>query len=638
VKQLFATKSLEQLQKEAASATESGQADAHGHTGLRRVLGPVGLTSIGVGAIIGAGIFVMTGRAAAQYAGPGIMLSYVIAGLACVFAAMCYAEFAAMAPAAGSAYTYSYATLGELLAWLMGWDLILEYAMACSTVAVAWSEYFNELLYVTLGVRIPPEYCNDPFSMRGAYFNAPAVLITVLLTVLLVRGIKESTTANTALVLIKVSVVLLVIAVGATYVNPANWTNVPVNERILPESLLIDDVALAYAEKKEALHEEAAKERAAKLSLYARTTYSLERLKIVNDEQVKESIITPEQANARTEQLRSRLRQELLAEGIDELEVEQFLANKVWPNPADRNAVEIILTDIRKEAVARSADKWGLLGLIGVDQALVSVDDQFRSNFFPYGLSGLIFGASIVFFAYIGFDSVATHAEEAINPQVSVPIGILASLLICTVLYILVSAVITGMQPYPTINPKAAVAAAFTEKGLRIVPALIAIGGLAGMTSVLLISFQAQTRIFLAMARDGLLPKTVFATIHPRFRTPHISTIVVGVGITIVAAFTPIERLEKMVNIGTLLAFTTVCAAVLLLRIRRPDFHRPFRTPAVYIVAVLGILANAMLMLFLDPTTWLAFTIWISLGLVVYFGFGYWNSSLRQQLRETKAA
>lgn len=636
--QLFQTKSLEQLQKEAASATESGHEVSGGHTGLKRVLGPVGLTSIGVGAIIGAGIFVMTGRAAAQYAGPGIMVSYVLAGLACVFAALCYAEFAAMAPAAGSAYTYSYATLGELLAWLMGWDLILEYAMACSTVAVAWSEYFNEFLYVTIGVRIPPEFCNDPFSMKGAYFNAPAVIITILLTILLVRGIKESTTANTALVLIKVSVVLLVIAVGATYVDPANWTNVPINERILPERLLIDDVALDYAEKREALHEDAAKERAAKLSLYAQTTYTLERLKIVNDEQIKESIITPEQAADRTEKVRERLRQELVGQGIDETEIEQFLTNKVWSNPVDRAAVETILTDIRKEAVARAADKWGLLGLVGADQALVSVDDNFRSNFFPYGLSGLIFGASIVFFAYIGFDSVATHAEEAVNPQFSVPIGILASLLICTVLYILVSAVITGMQPYPTINPKAAVAAAFTEKGLRFVPALIAVGGLAGMTSVLLISFQAQTRIFLAMSRDGLLPKSIFATIHPQFRTPHISTIVVGVGITVVAAFTPIERLEKMVNIGTLLAFTTVCAAVLLLRIRRPDFQRPFRTPLVYVVGVLGILANLTLMLFLDPTTWLAFTIWIGLGLVVYFGYGYWNSSLRQQLRETKPA
>jgi APA family basic amino acid/polyamine antiporter len=518
--QLFARKSLETL-----------LAEMSGEQRLRRVLGPISLTSLGVGAIIGAGIFVMTGRTAAHQAGPAVMISYVIAGFGCALAALCYAEFASMVPVAGSAYTYAYATLGELFAWIIGWDLILEYAMSCSVVAADWTKYFNEFLEVFFHWRLWPQISSDPFTVTNpatlaheGWLNLPAVLIMGLITVILVVGIRQSAVTNAVLVAIKLGVVIFVVAVGYWYIDRANWFGVPVDARL-------------------------------------------------------------ERPDAQS--------------------------------------------------------SWGLLGAIGLNRWLSPLDDDTRTRFVPYGISGIMVGAATVFFAFIGFDSISTHSEEAKKPQRDVPIGILASLTICTLLYFGVAAVITGMEPYPHIDPNAAVAAAFRHRAeqegsvlLRGAAGLIATGALAGITSVLLITFLSQARIFLAMARDRLLPPAIFGAVHHRFRTPHLSTMLTGAIICLVAAFTPIVDLENMVNIGTAMAFITVCAAVLILRRRRPEAHRPFRCPMVYVVAPLGIGINLFMVLFLPPATWLRLLVWLAIGLAIYFTYSRRHSVLGQCLAQ----
>jgi APA family basic amino acid/polyamine antiporter len=518
-RQLWAKKSLERLYAEMADDNR-----------LRRALGPVALTSLGVGAIIGAGIFVITGRTAAQDAGPAVMVSYVVAGIGCALAAFCYAEFASAVPVAGSAYTYAYATLGELFAWIIGWDLILEYAMSCSVVAADWTKYLNEFLEIFFHRRIADHLVNSTIQGSDVWhltlapqLNLPAVLVMVFCMVVLVVGIRESAGTNAVLVAIKVGVVLFVIVVGVWYISTSNWTSVPL--------------------------------------------------------------------------------------------------------PAE-------------DATRSASDKWGLLGTLGVDRLLGGINESTRSRFMPYGFSGVMVGAALVFFAYIGFDSISTHSEEAKRPQRDVPIGIIASLLICTVLYFGVSAVLTGMVPYPEIDPDAAVAAAFRRQSerdaspvLRAAAGLIATGALAGITSVLLITFLSQARIFLAMARDGLLPRRVFGSVHPRFRTPHVSTIVTGSVVSVLAAITPIGILEEMVSIGTAMAFIVVCAAVLILRVKRPDAPRPFRCPFVYVVAPLGIVVNMGMMLFLKPDTWLRLLIWLVIGLVIYFLYGRRHSALGKELQ-----
>lgn len=648
--QLFATKSLEQLHREMAE--DEGR--------LRRVLGPVGLTSLGIGAIIGAGIFVMTGRVAADNAGPAVMLSYVIAAFGCAFAAFCYAEFAALAPVAGSAYTYAYATLGELMAWIIGWDLILEYAMSAATVASAWSEYFNELLVVLSGGEwaVPDYLLYDPISKTGAWFNLPAVVILLVVTTILVLGIRESAFSNTLLVLVKLGVVIFVIVVGAGYVTARYWTDIPPEERKLPQQQGLPDAVreLAQAEQRalaavrtiaqahlgESVREfslrvvatgangpvtlpvpekRSLEQRASELEMQATAMYLLGRARQIAEEEVKSGRATAEDAERRLAEARRRFEPDLPK------------------TEEDRMRAQAVLDLALVKAREREVEHWGALAEIGADKFLASIDDRTRTNFTPYGLSGVMLGAALVFFAFIGFDSISTHAEEAVKPQRDVPIGIIASLVICTVLYIGVSAVITGMKPYPEIDVKAAVASAFRQKAesegghaaLRWAGALIAVGGLAGMTSVLLITLLSQARIFLAMARDGLLPRNVFGTVHEKFKTPHVSTIVTGLVVTVVAALTPIQDLEKMVNIGTLFAFVVVCAAVLLLRVRRPDAVRPFRTPFLWFVAPAGILVNLTMMLFLPVMTWIRLLGWLALGLLIYFGFGWRNSALGRQ-------
>jgi APA family basic amino acid/polyamine antiporter len=469
-KQLWARKSIETLLAEMA-----------GEHRLRRCLGPVSLTALGVGAIIGAGIFVLTGLAARDFAGPGLVLSFIFAGFGCALAALCYAEFASTVPVAGSAYTYAYATLGELLAWIIGWDLVLEYVVASSTVAHGWSHYLDTFLNL-FGIAIPPAFINNPFDydvasgqwvITGAYLNLPAALAVLAMTVILVIGIRESARFNAAMVITKVAVVLFVIAVGSTYVDTANW-----------------------------------------------------------------------------------------------------------------------------------------------------------HPYLPFGLGGVLQGSAYVFFAYIGFDAVSTHAEEAINPQRDIPIGILVSLGLCTVLYILVAAVLTGMVPFPEIDIHAPVAEAFARHGLRAAVFFISTGALVGITSVLLVLMLSGSRVLLAMARDGLISRSFFGAIHPRFLTPHLATIVIGLGVATLAALFPLKLLADLVNIGTLLAFVVVCAAVIIMRRTHPDLHRPFRTPWVPWVPALGIVINVSMMLALGWHNWVRLFVWLGLGLVIYAVYGRKRSAL----------
>ena len=503
--QLFATKPLSLLLEEMK-----------GENRLRRVLGPVQLSSLGIGAIIGTGIFVLTGVAAHDRTGPALMLSFVFAGITCIFAALCYAEFASMAPVAGSAYTYAYATLGELFAWIIGWDLILEYAVASSTVAHGWSHYFQDFIknqYVAPligGWQVPHVLTNAPFDFdpatghlaaTGTWFDLPAIVITFIITAILVKGIKESASFNTGIVIIKVAIVFFVIIVGAFYVNPDNW------HPFAP---------FGYTG----------------LSFFGKT----------------------------------------------------------------------------------------LFGQTG-----------------PGGEPlGMLAGAAIVFFAYIGFDSVSTHAEEARNPRRDVPIGIISSLVICTILYIAVAGVLTGMVRYDKINIDAPVSNAFMQAGLPWAQLLISLGAVAGITSVLLVMMLSQPRVFLAMARDGLLPESFFGAIHEKFRTPWKSTILTGIAVATMAAFLPLRILAELVNIGTLLAFVIVCAAVLIMRRTNPNAERPFRAPFVPAVPILGVLFCLVLMFSLPPENWVRLVIWLGLGFLIYFGYGRKHSVLAKLRAEGK--
>jgi basic amino acid/polyamine antiporter, APA family len=480
--------------------------ELRGESRLRRVLGPVQLSSLGVGAIIGTGIFVLTGVAAHDNTGPALMLSFVVSGLTCVFAALCYAEFAAMVPVAGSAYTYAYATLGELFAWIIGWDLILEYAVASATVAHGWSHYFQDFL-ASFNVHFPLAFTNAPFApdaatgrlvMTGTWFDLPAILITALITVILVKGIQESASVNAAIVMLKLAIVFFVIVVGAFYIKRANW---------------VPFAPFGYTG----------------LNFFGHT----------------------------------------------------------------------------------------LLGQTGPGGRPV----------------GMLAGAAIVFFAYIGFDSVSTHAEEAKNPSRDVPIGIIVSLVLCTVLYILVSAVVTGMVPYGQINIDAPVSNAFGQVGLPWARGLISIGAVAGITSVLLVMMLSQPRIFLAMARDGLLPPGFFAAVHDRFRTPWKATILTGIFVAAMGAFLPLQLLAELVNIGTLLAFVIVCAAVMIMRRTHPEVERPFRAPLGSFVPIMGILLCLLLMFSLPWENWARLFIWLAIGLVIYFRYGHKHSVLAQKAR-----
>src|SRR5436309_12082332 len=465
------------------------QADALTDHRLKRALGATNLTTLGIGAIIGTGIFVLTGTVAAQNAGPAVILSFVLAGVASIFAALCYSEFASLVPMAGSAYTYGYATLGELFAWIIGWDLILEYALGAVTVSIGWSGYVVSFLH-DIGIHIPAQLS----AARGtlimladgtqvtAIFNLPAVIIIGIVTLLLVIGIRESATVNNVIVFVKVAVVLLFIIGAAHAVNPANW------HPFIPPST-------------------------------------------------------------------------------------------------------------------------GARG--------------------HFGWSGVMQGAGIVFFAYIGFDAVSTAAQEAKNPQRDMPIGIIGSLLICTVLYIAVSALATGIVPYPQLDVPDPIAVAADHGGMGWMAGAIKLGAIAGLSSVILVMLLGQSRIFWTMADDCLLPKFV-SRVHPKFRTPWITTIVTGVVVAFFAALFTVREAGSLVSIGTLLAFVIVSIGVLVLRIREPDLPRTFKTPAVWIVASRGALSALYLMISLPWRTWERLIIWFVIGMFVYFFYGVRRSKLAQ--------
>ena len=492
--QLFRTKPLSMLLAEEAGSHR-----------LRRVLGPVQLTALGVGAIIGTGIFILTGVAAHDRTGPALMLSFVMAGMACVFAALCYAEFASMVPVAGSAYTYAYATLGELFAWIIGWDLILEYAVGSATVAHGWSAHFQEFTPI-FGFHVPKviatapiNYCvsvgagcpHTGFVSTGAYFDLPAVLITFILTIVLVKGIKESASFNAVMVAVKLVIVLLVIGIGTylliTRFGTSNWTP------------------------------------------FAPFGYT----------------------------------------GVS------FFGKTI----------------LGKEAAGGE----------------------------PLGMFA---GAAIIFFAYIGFDSVSVHSEEAKEPARDVPIGIIASLIICTILYIAVSAILTGMVPYKEIDINAPVVEAFKRAGITWMQYLVAFGAMTGITSVLLVMMLSQPRVMLALGRDGLVPNSFFGDVHPKWRTPWKSTILTGLFVASMAGFIPLSILAEMTSIGTLFAFVIVCGAVIVMRRTNPNANRPFRAPLVPLVPILGIGTCLLLMFSLPAENWYRLIIWLVIGLVIYFAYG----------------
>ena len=463
---LLRTKSIEQL---VGDVEQGGKA-------LRRTLSALDLTLLGIGAIIGTGIFVLTGTAAANQSGPAIVLSYTIAGLACGFAALCYAEFASMIPISGSAYTYAYATLGEIFAWMIGWDLILEYAVGSMTVAVGWSGYFQRIL-AGFGWHLPAWMSASPDPAVGTLVNLPAVLIVLGIMVLLVVGVRESARFNAAMVAVKLVAVAFFILVGFSYVKPENW-----------------------------------------------------------------------------------------------------------------------------------------------------------SPFMPYGFSGVMTGAAVVFFAYIGFDAVSTTAEEAKNPSRDLPIGIIASLVICTLLYLIVAGILTGIVPVVQfkadqqfLNAPVGYALAVINKDWA--AGLVSAGAVAGITSVLLVMLMSQPRIFFAMSRDQLLPAGV-SRVHPRFRTPYITTIITCVIVAVVAGFVPINVLGEMTSIGTLFAFVVVSVAVIMLRIRRPEARRPFRVPGGHVIPVLGVLACVYLMVSLSVMTWVRFLGWLDIGMIIYWFYGRTHSPL----------
>jgi basic amino acid/polyamine antiporter, APA family len=463
---LLRTKSIEQLVGDAE----------HGGKSLKRTLTAFDLTLLGIGAIIGTGIFVLTGTAAANQAGPGIVLSYVIAGLACGFAALCYAEFAAMIPISGSAYTYAYATLGEIFAWMIGWDLILEYAVGSMTVAVGWSGYFQRIL-AGFNIHLPLWMSGAPAAAAGAVINLPAVLIVLAIMVLLIVGVRESARFNAAMVAIKLVAVAFFILVGFTYVEPKNW-----------------------------------------------------------------------------------------------------------------------------------------------------------SPFMPYGFSGVMTGAAVVFFAYIGFDAVSTTAEEAKNPSRDLPIGIISSLIICTLLYLVVAGILTGIVPVVQLKSDMQFLNAPVGYALHIIhkdraAGLVSAGAVAGITSVLLVMLMSQPRIFFAMSRDHLLPAGV-SKVHPRFRTPYITTMITCFIVATVAGLVPINILGEMTSIGTLFAFVVVSIAVIILRIRRPEARRPFKVAGGHVIPVLGVLSCVYLMVSLSVMTWVRFLGWLDLGMIIYWFYGRTHSPL----------
>jgi APA family basic amino acid/polyamine antiporter len=504
---IFLRKSVAQIQSE------------HEHGELKRTLGALNLVLLGIGCVIGTGIFVLTGRAAAQFAGPAIMVSFVITGILCAFVALCYAELASALPVSGSAYSYSYASMGELVAWIMGLLLLLEYGLAASTVAVGWSGYFASLLH-DLHLAIPPALTAAPgvlvrndagVVIATGIMNLPAILVIAAVTCLLVVGVSESATVNNIIVAIKLTVVIAFILIGARYVHPANW-----------------------------------------------------------------SPLVPAQV----------------------------------PAPPPGTPMDI----------------WHQIG-----RALWAVVTGDNST--KYGIGGVIHGAAVIFFAYLGFEAVSTAGAEARNPAKDMPIGILGALVICTILYIATSAVLVGIVPYASLDNPAPIAIAVNQIGLPWFAILVKVGAIAGLSSVMLVLLYGQTRIFYTMSRDGLLPSQL-ALVHKRFKTPWINTILVGIAACCAAGFMSLDALSDLSNVGSLAAFAIVCVTVIYLRFSSPGLTRPFRTPFFPVTPILGAVMCLVLLMSLmaGAATRNFFLIYLAIGIVVYFCFGMWNSKLGRGL------
>jgi APA family basic amino acid/polyamine antiporter len=467
---LFATKSLERIKAESEA----------GEHHLKKTLGPMNLVALGIGAIIGAGLFSLTGIAAADHAGPAVILSFVVAAIGCAFAGMCYSEFATMIPIAGSAYTYAYATMGELLAWIIGWDLVLEYAVGAATVSVSWSSYVAKLFHM-YGIELPEKLIHCPWDEPAGIINLPAVFIIMLISVLLMIGISESAKVNAVIVVIKVAIVLVVISVGWGMTHPENY--VP----FIPDN---------------------------------------------------------------------------------------------------------------------------------------------TGKFGEFGFSGVMQAAAVIFFAYIGFDAVSTAAQEAKRPQRDMPIGIIGSLAVCTILYILFARVLTGIVPYRTFHGDAAPVATIIGLFPQWLQSGIVIGIIAGYSSVILVMLLGQSRVFYSMSRDGLLPK-VFSDIHPKFLTPWRCNLIFMFFVSLFSGFLPISKLGHMTSIGTLLAFVIVCIGVVVMRRTNPNAPRPYRTPLVPLVPALGVIVCFAMMYSLDGETWLRLVVWLAIGLIIYFGYSRHHSHLK---------
>jgi len=589
-KQLFAKKSLEVLLAEMA-----------GEHRLRRVLGPIALSSLGIGAIIGTGIFVLTGVAARKYAGPGLIVSFVIAGLACAFAALCYAEFASMAPIAGSAYTYAYVSLGELVAWIIGWDLVLEYMMASATVANGWAHYF--LSFLTLFkykgqvlLTIPACLATDPFTAATQYADYQTAGVLVVESVTAVPMRVEKGTKPIALPLKAEEAIERVKEVKVTF------------------------TAASVAAVKE-LHGDAAEA-------------SIARIRQAMEDQLQYEPMVP--LDKKLVEIRDSNQR-----GHEAYESSPV---RIAGHPITCNAAAIgitaILTIILVIGIRESAGfnaGMVLVKILAVLFVIIAgstfIDPTNWTPFMPYGWTGIGQGAALIFFAYIGFDSVSTHAEEARRPHIDVPIGIIASLAVCTLLYIAVAAVVTGMIPYPQIPLDAPIAGVFEKLQGRFALLIINVGALTGITSVLLVMMLSQPRILLAMARDGLLPFSFFGAVHPRFRTPHRATILTGLVVALVSSLFPLEAMGHMVNIGTLFAFVVVCSAVWLMRRISPNAHRPFRTPFLNIVAPGGIALCLGLMVYLGWQNWVRLFAWLFVGLLIYVFYSRHHSHLGKELR-----
>lgn len=552
---------------------------------LKRVLTKWGLTSLGIGAIIGGGIFTLTGIAANEQAGPALALSFVIAGIGCMFAALCYAEFASVLPVEGSAYAYSYGTVGEIFAWFIGWNLILEYMMGATTVAVAWSGYFEKLLHL-VHIKLPLFLSMDYNSAKELLHNSTAV-----------TSIQE-----------------YLAALNIDYKSLKNATDILSIQNLPTTQDVVNSLASTPAKE------------------------MVESIAFNTDKQLVESTkFIP-----------------MLLEKARQSNFKEFSSNytsvdlPIYTFNLFAFLITWLVTGILIKGIKEAANTNNIIVIVKIAVVLfVIIAGAFYINsenwtpFVPdqitdfkgnshYGIKGIFTAASIVFFAYIGFDAVSTQAGEAINPKKDVPFAIIMSLVICTILYILVSLVLTGMVKYDQLDMRAPVASAFESAGNPVAKYLVVIAATAGLISVMLVMMLGQTRIFLGMAKDGLLPK-FFKEVHPKFKTPHKSTILVGALISIVAALTPIEKVSEMCSMGTLLAFSMVCIAVMLLRYKKPELERPYKTPAVYVIGTLGALFNVALMFFVRKDTWFTFLIWGSLGIIVYFLYSRKNSNLNNK-------